>query len=231
MKQIRKITEPFIRIAFPAVCMSCGESTGSGEKTLCDRCRYGRFEPAENPGDIILPGHVHHLHSLWVFDKGGSLQNLLHQLKYNYMRGTGVELGILLGQNFLKQSVEPLQKLEFFKNPVLIPVPLHKSKKRKRGFNQSAAIAEGVSRATGWPVEAGSVVRVKRTSTQTGLNASQRSNNLKGAFVVNRSNLKQSATPLIVDDVFTTGATTFELSATLERSGFAPAVIMTVARA
>lgn len=231
MEHIKKIAEPFLRVAFPAVCLGCGESTGGSNRTLCYKCRYGRFEKAEHPAEEILPHHVHHLHSLWIFDKGGHLQNLLHQLKYNFMRGTGVELGRLLGKDFLDRSVPHLGNLQLFKNPVLIPIPLHNKKLRKRGFNQSEAIAEGIGLETDWPVISDSAKRIKRTTTQTGLNAAQRSANLKGAFSISAEVLAEGSTPMIVDDVFTTGTTTFELSSALERAGFSPSVIMTVAKA
>jgi predicted amidophosphoribosyltransferase len=147
------------------------------------------------------------------------------------MRGTGVELGRLLGKDFLDRSVPQLGSLNVFKNPVLIPIPLHKKKLRKRGFNQSEAIAEGIGRETDWPVISDSAKRIKRTTTQTGLNAAQRSANLKGAFSIRAELLPDRATPMIVDDVFTTGTTTFELSSALEKAGFSPSVIITVARA
>ena len=169
---------------------------------------------------------------MWHFDKGGYLQELLHKLKYHYLRGVGLELGYLLGTYFLhmhsKNELDNIYKL----SPIITPVPLHPSKKRKRGYNQARALAEGVANAAGWELMMpGAVQRVKKTKTQTGLNIKQRSENLRGAFKITDPEPFQNRLCIIIDDVFTTGATTFELAKTIYNVNDESSGILTVARA
>ncbi|NBC04760.1 MAG: ComF family protein [Bacteroidetes bacterium] len=172
------------------------------------------------------------VHTMWFFDKGGYLQDLLHKLKYHFMRGVGIELGYLLGKDSLhQQSTEELKYIDDL-NPVIIPVPLHVKKRRKRGYNQARALAEGVSRSTGWNIiRKGAIKRTRKTKTQTGLTLEERSKNLKGAFQVTEPKLVQNRKCVVVDDVFTTGATTFELAKTLYEVNEVSSGILTVARA
>lgn len=179
----------------------------------------------------MLPQSVSFVHTLWFFDKGGYLQDLLHQLKYHFMRNVGVELGAILGSDFLNQHAkDELETIET-SNPLIIPVPLHIKKQRKRGYNQARALAEGVSQSTGWDITQKRLVeRTRKTKTQTGLTLEQRSENVKDAFRIEDPDGIQNRRYIIVDDVFTTGATTFELSKTLYKETGIPCGILTVAR-
>ncbi len=169
---------------------------------------------------------------MWNFDKGGYLQDLLHKLKYHHLRGVGLELGYLMGTNFLhRHSQEELDGIHEAK-PLIMPVPLHRSKKRKRGYNQARALGEGVAKSTGWEIlKPGVIERIKKTKTQTGLNLKQRSENLRGVFRVTDSQPLKGRFPIIVDDVFTTGATTFELARVIHNLNEQSSGIMTVAKA
>ena len=231
MEILKKIYKSYAEIIFPATCVCCGSSTNSDENSICSLCRGKRFESAGSTGKEILPESVAHVHTMWFFDKGGYLQDL-HKLKYHFMRGVGIELGHLLGKDFLhQQSREALDRVEEL-NPVIVPVPLHLQKRRKRGYNQARALAEGVSRSTGWDIiKKGAVERTRKTKTQTGLTLEERSKNLKGAFRVSDENSIKGRQCIIIDDVFTTGATTFELTKTLYELHENPSVILTVARA
>lgn len=232
MEIIKKIYKSYAEIIFPPTCACCGSSTNSDENSICSLCRGKRFERAASAGKIILPESVSHVHTMWFFDKGGYLQDLLHELKYHFMRGVGIELGTLLGKDFLHlQSREELNKMEVLK-PLIIPVPLHYKKRKKRGYNQARALAEGVKRSTGWNIiKKGTIQRTRKTKTQTGLTLEERSENLKGAFRISNPDSMKNCRCIIIDDVFTTGATTFELAKTLYEVNHTPSVILTVARA
>lgn len=232
MEIFKKIYKSYAEVVFPPTCVCCGSSTNSEVNSICSLCRGKRFENAGSAEKNILPQTVKFVHTMWFFDKGGYLQDLLHKLKYHFMRGVGIELGHLLGKDFLhQQSREELDRIEEFK-PIIIPVPLHVKKKRKRGYNQARALAEGVSRSTGWDIiKKGAVERIRKTKTQTGLTLEERSKNLKGAFRVAAPKSVQGRQCIIIDDVFTTGATTFELAKTLNEVNEIPSGILTVARA
>ncbi len=232
MEIFKKIYQSYAEIVFPATCACCGLSTNSEVNSICSLCRQKRFENAGLAEKDILPQSVSSVHTLWFFDKGGYLQDLLHQLKYHFMRNIGIELGTILGKDFLHQySRDQLDAIEQ-SNPLIIPVPLHIKKRKKRGYNQARALAEGVSRETGWKIiQKGSIERARKTKTQTGLTLEERSKNLKGAFRITEPSLIQNHHCIIIDDVFTTGATTFELAKTLHEVNQIPSGILTVARA
>lgn len=232
MELIKKIYQSYVEIAFPLTCVCCGISTSSGERFICSLCRTERFENAASKQGDIFPATVMFVNTMWYFDKGGYLQDLLHKLKYHHVRGVGLELGYLMGANFLKgHSKDELDRI-YNLSPVIVPVPLHPSKKRKRGYNQARALGEGVAKSTGWEIIASGVIqRNKKTKTQTGLNMKQRSENLRGAFKITDSEPLTDRLPVIVDDVFTTGATTFELARTVYEVNGQSSGILTVARA
>lgn len=231
MELMKKIYQSYSEIVFPSTCICCGTSTNSEDRLICSVCRTQRFENAGVEQNDILPATVGFVNTMWHFDKGGYLQDLLHQLKYHFMRGVGIELGYLLGKHFLYTRTQQLDTISE-PNPMIIPVPLHSSKRKERGYNQARALAEGVSKSTGWKVlNRGSIIRIKKTKTQTGLNLKQRSENLRGAFQITNTDQLEGHYPIIVDDVFTTGATTFELARTIHDTTTRSSGILTVARA
>lgn len=231
---MKNFVQSYTDIVFPATCSCCGHSLTNSGSHLCVWCTQSRFEPVGCPIDLILPEQVRFLLSMWHFDKESYLQDLLHKLKYNHLRGVGIELGSLMGSVLLKSETwnQHFRSRAGGSIPVLVPVPLHPSKKRKRGYNQARALAEGIQSVTDWDIAGPSIVkRVQKTRTQTGLNSHQRSKNVKGAFTVKKDPAWETAYPIIVDDVFTTGATTFELADVIKTECDNDCGILTVALA
>lgn len=223
-------------IAFPRVCLCCGLETTEEERQICSFCRQERFEAA-NPdfrcsgSGVILPDSVAVQHALWNFDKGGLLQDLMHYLKYERLTGIGTELGTGLGES-MSRHPHILEILDIAAEKVLLPVPLHYLKFRKRGFNQAYYIAKGMQSVLGIPIcKLKDVVRRKNTRSQTGFSLKKRVANMQGAFRVRRREAVEGKIIIIVDDVFTTGSTSFELAAVLKESGSREIVITTVAQA
>lgn len=224
------------QILFPDVCVCCGLETTVKERQICSFCLEGRFEDA-NPenrlttGDTLLPEGVRFQHALWIFDKGGDLQHLLHQLKYEQLTTVGVDLGHKLGLRIRRHPV--ISTVLTRGNSVFLPVPLHYLKFRSRGFNQAFKIALGLQQV--WQevpvIPVTSVIRSKNTRTQTGFSLDKRLKNMDGAFRVREPSHVEGKMIVIVDDVFTTGATTFELARTLRAAGCAGTGILTVAQA
>lgn len=155
-----------------------------------------------NPISRIFWGRVkiHTATSFLFFNKGGHVQNLIHQFKYNGKIKTGNYLGELFGNDLMKSSL--------FNNIELIcPVPLHKKKLHKRGFNQSEIIAEGISKVMQIPICANTLHRLEHTETQTKKARYTRWENVRGKFgIINQEKLIGKHI-LLVDDVLTTGAT------------------------
>jgi ComF family protein len=110
---------------------------------------------------------------------------------------------------------------------VLAPVPLHPQRLRQRGFNQALLLTQAFPEV---PLERELLVRQRHTPPQTGLNPKERRDNVKGAFAVPRPELVKGRTILLIDDVFTTGATVRECARVLRRAGAREINILTVAR-
>lgn len=222
MRRFKKAIHDFV---YPHSCICCGEIIENCDFYICDFCSLSRFESILN-NNLIMPESVIDVITLWKFDKGGYLQEILHQLKYNRIEGAGIHLGKLLGKKLIQLSPEIASE------GILIPVPLHRSKERHRGFNQARSIAEGISDQANRPViKQGNIMRVKRTKTQTGLNTEERSLNLSNAFAVRANSDLKTCLPVIVDDVFTTGTTTFELAKEIHNRAGRRCYIATIAQA
>ncbi|MCC5914068.1 MAG: hypothetical protein JJU46_06805, partial [Balneolaceae bacterium] len=129
---ISTLLKPYSELIFPSVCSSCGFSLTSGRKSVCSWCLNEKFETAGFDDDLILPESVNFLFSLWRFDRGGVLQDLLHRLKYDHQRTIGIELGQALG-NSLYHNLNTPGLFPEGAEPLLVPVPVHSSRIRKRG--------------------------------------------------------------------------------------------------
>jgi ComF family protein len=125
------------------------------------------------------------------------------------------------------QGREPLNTAE-----VIVPVPLHESREGERGFNQAYVIAHELARVAKLPLDEHSIVRRVHTDRhRAGMDAKARRQSVEGAFVVRRNDLIAGKRVLLIDDVFTTGATVSACAETLTRAGAAEVLVLTVARA
>jgi ComF family protein len=124
----------------------------------------------------------------------------MHNFKYKGVQKIGNLLGNIAGEQLLKNPV--------FKNvDVIIPVPLHKSRLRKRGYNQSMCFAEGLSEKMGIPVDENNLVRLRATETQTHRSRFSRFENMQEVFSLANAEALRNKHILLVDDVVTTGST------------------------
>ncbi len=217
-------------IAFPKVCYICGVLLSDNQHFLCNNCIKTKFEDVYLPDEekINRPESVEGRVALWRFDKGGELQNLLHGLKYKRMTEIGIDMGVALGRRLKEEYGTRLRADE----TMLLPVPLHSKRNRKRGYNQAEYIVEGVQKVFGGHiVPKTAVIRIKNTKTQTGFSLEKRRTNISGAFEVINFEWISDKVVFIIDDVFTTGATGFELAHILKQSGAKSVYIATVAQA
>lgn len=203
---------------YPRICMHCGERLEPGLHALCTLCRFYGYPQATKTGGI-LPEPLVCMQPLWVFEKGGSLRRVIHSMKYGQLPQIGLELGECMGVQLLPKllrefNTEPEQVL-------LIPVPLHPKKEKRRGYNQAQLLCEGIQRI--YPVNVapvGWVIRTRFTRTQTGLSLEKRHKNVEDAFEMKGGipSLEGVRMILLVDDVYTTGATLFSLLSTLRKT-------------
>lgn len=204
---LQEVSKDFIGLFFPNYCFGCGRSLVKGEDTLCTAClidlpRTNYHFVNENPIKNKLTGRLPLQHALAYlkFRKSGIVQHLLHQLKYNNHPEIGVKIGLTYG----KELCDAGYQNEF---DLVVPVPLHPSRLRKRGYNQSAKFAEGLSNAIGIPWAEQIAIRKITTSTQTKKTKQERWENVEQAFGVQSADQIVGQRILLVDDVVTTGAT------------------------
>jgi len=159
----------------------------------------------------------------------GGLRELVHLLKYNGVRPAAGVLGRMLAEAIT--ALDP----EFGQARILvIPVPLFKSRRRQRGFNQAELIARAALRLhpahERWQLATDVLLRTRDTHSQIGLTSHQRRENMRGAFTVARAAEVTGREVLLVDDVYTTGTTASECARVLRRAGASQVWVATVAR-
>lgn len=197
--------EDFVSLFFPRNCYGCHEALVRGEYLICTRCvhdlprtdyhlhrRNALFERLN--GRIALTQALAFLR----FEKETAVQHLLHALKYGYHPEIGEMLGRVYGQELKRHCLSI---------DVVIPVPLHSARYRSRGYNQSASFAKGLSDALDCPCTEASLVRIRKTETQTRKSRLSRWLNVENAFEIADYEPIRGQKVLLVDDVITTGAT------------------------
>ncbi len=212
----------------------------NGHVPLCDRCLEG-FIPAVTPlcprcGMPYLGETGSHLceecrespppfqwaRSLFLY-KGRGRDFILH-LKFHG------ELSTLSVLRFFLEMDPTAYLPEGYQPDLLIPVPLHRKELRERGFNQALLIALCLSKRLNRPVERANLIKMRRTPPQIGLTKNQRKRNIQEAFSVRDAGRIRGRNVLLVDDVYTTGATAWACSKTLLNAGARSVSVWTFAR-
>jgi len=196
----------FACLVFPGYCAACGCALFRNEEILCLRCysalpRTGFHNDPENEVAQMFWGRVpvRHATSFMYFIKGSHYQHILHELKYKGQKNIGIVMGRMFG-NELKNTA-------FSEVDLIHPVPLHKAKLRKRGYNQSELIARGIAEILQKPVETRIFSRKVDTSSQTHKTRYERWENVSRIFSCEDPDSIRLRHILLVDDVITTGAT------------------------
>ena len=207
MNYLIDLIDDFLSLLFPRICYGCGSQLMRNERLICTECyilipRTDFHLNPDNPVAKLFWGRckIERAAAFSYYTRDSRIRKLIHQLKYRGIKEVGPELGRIYGYT-LKASVF-LEGID-----LIVPVPLHPSKKRKRGFNQCDLIAEGLSEATGIPLSTNLVVRVSRTKTQTQKSRYERWVNVKDIFKITDKDCLNDKHVLLIDDVITTGST------------------------
>jgi ComF family protein len=204
---LSQIFRGLINLVLPDYCEVCGTPLVKGEREICLLCLYNlprtRFwDEPDNEVEKLFWGKIaiEHACSLFFYRKGSAYRPLIHKLKYGGRKGIGVRLGEELGDCL--HNADSYSDID-----LLVPVPLHPKKERRRGYNQSACIASGIATAMNLPVERNNLVRRKYTETQTRKTRLERWSNTESVFGVNDGRRFENKHILLVDDIITTGST------------------------
>ena len=203
-----------IEVIQPPVCQRCGLTLGevqiadSGEST-CRRCQRA---PLQIDGLLSYGFH------------GGPLRQAIREFKYADLRSLAAPLGQLMAVGWTTLAPQGLQP------DVIVPVPLHPSRQRQRGYNQAALLAQELGSFLQRPVVQDDLVRIKATAPQVDLDAQERRVNVHNAFHCTDTSLSGKHV-LLIDDVCTTGATLESACVALRETGTLSVWAYTLARA
>lgn len=199
--------QSFIDLIFPRICAGCRQPLQLNEVQICTNCRFEL--PVTNSHLQVdkklinrFIGKVNLTYSLAYlkFEKGGKIQNMMHELKYKGNQEVGEILGRMYGSDLKENGFSD-------KFDLILPVPLHKKRLIIRGYNQSDSLAKGLSESL--KVEWRNDVLRRGVETKSQINKSrlERYENMKDVFFVDKPEGLSEQRIVIVDDTLTTGAT------------------------
>lgn len=196
-----------MNLFFPKICEACQNVLKDNELLICVKCRHQlpltnyHFEDPEAVKKVLY-GRVSlkNATSLLHFSKKSIVQQLLHNLKYRGHEEIGLLFGEWLGAEL--KDIKAYNSID-----VVIPVPLHKAKVRKRGYNQVTQFGKAIARALDADFSEGVLVKTKRTKTQVFKERIRRWSDQGAQFTIAENQSLKGKHILLVDDIITTGAT------------------------
>ena len=223
-----RLIQNFLDFIYPPVCLLC-DARLEENTPLCPGCleaflgsmtvtsQRGRKDFHHLTGDIFFDEVV----TFW--DYTPEMETLIHRVKYQRGIKLGVFLGSMVGRAFQEFSDDG-------KYDLLVPVPLHRTRRRERGYNQSGLVCRGMANHIPADVHEGVLKRRRHTATQTHLSAHERQKNVKNAFAVHNHHPVNGKSLLLVDDVVTTGATMNSCAVALKQAGAHRVIGLALAR-
>ena len=198
------LIETVIDYIFPPRCISCAEVLPvSYPDQLCFEC-HGLLERCENDAEGSN-------FSLYVYSD--TIQHAIHRFKYGLRPAYGKYLGMLMADH------APQVLPRWLTVDIVVPVPLHDTKQRERGFNQAEILASAICERLGLTLDTQLLSRVRNTDHQAKLSADERRCNMRNAFAVQSAEAAANKTVLVIDDIYTTGSTVSECAAVLLSAG------------
>lgn len=207
MSGIKDIADDFLSLFLPRPCLSCGVHLVRGEEVLCTGCllSMARTDFHMRRGNMLEQAFwgrclVERAAAFSVYNRGSRIRKLIHLLKYQGRQDVGRMLGRLYGAVLADSGF--MDGID-----VIVPVPLDPARERRRGYNQSCCISEGLAETRGIPVRVNILYRTGKSDSQTRRGRYERWENVEGLFAVRNPPEIHGRHLLVVDDVITTGST------------------------
>lgn len=240
VSSVRRFLHALLDVILPPICHIChSHIPDAGRLHICRSCR-DRLPLVSSPlcplcgvpfagvgGDhrcgacLTYPPHYDLARSLYLYE--GAIRDLIHSFKYNQQTQLRYPLALL--------ALEGVSGLAAYAPHIIIPVPLHRSRLRQRGFNQAVLLGKVLSQQMSLPMLPDALVRTRPTEPQIKLSATERRLNVKGAFSVGRAGSVAGKRILLLDDVMTTGSTMDECARELKKAGAEAVFAAAIARA
>lgn len=238
----KRLVKLFELVFFPSFCPLCSSLLEKpGERVVCRNCLRnlrpetaafclccGRFfagRVASHPCPACLDSPPAFSRHRSACRYRGTVKDLIRLLKYQKKMVLGDDLA-----RFLFKHLRREHSL-WWGADILVPVPLHPHRLRQRGFNQAEILARRLSRLSRLDLQTKALIKVRDAAPQTTLSGEDRRSNLRGAYAVRGGRLIQGKTVILVDDVFTTGATMEECSRVLREAGAGEVRAVSIAQA
>ncbi len=223
-----------LQLLFPRRCPVCDGIVRPFGAKICPECRK-KWRPVSEPWCMKCGKKLRARQELCadcrsrthVFERGRALYEYrdvapaIYRMKYGGRR----EYAEFFGEEAARRLADFVRQVQ---PDVLVPIPLHRKRMRKRGYNQAALIAKAMGKALGVPVREKMLLRIKNTAPLKAQNPEERQNNLKKAFIIDQNDVKLK-TILLVDDIYTTGSTMDEAARVCRAAGAAHVYFVTVA--
>lgn len=231
MFNIKDIADDFLSLFLPRPCLSCGANLVRGEEVLCTGCMLdmARTDFHLRRGNMLEQAFwgrctVEKAAAFSVYNRGSRIRKLIHLLKYAGRRDVGIMLGGFYGSVLAESGFTDGIDM-------LIPVPLDPARERRRGYNQSRCIAEGIASHCNLPVRSDILFRTGKSGSQTSRGRYERWENVEGLFAVSKPEELAGRHVMLVDDVITTGSTVEACVAALQSAGMVRVSVAALAAA
>lgn len=193
------------------ICFICDEHYKGIKNNLCNECRE----------KLPVINHVFNEGIICSLRYEGIVKDLIYKYKYGKCSYLYKLFGNIMTETFLQTELKNID--------IIVPIPLHRTKKAKRGFNQSELLASYIAKKLDIDMDGKNLCRIKKTKSQSGLTKRERHKNIEGAFKVIDKDIFLDKTILIVDDIFTSGSTYAEASNELLKCGAKKTYLITIA--
>ncbi len=215
---LKKLLKDLLDFVYPPYCILCEAKLEPENRLVCTSC-WERLEPYSTIDTFINQNRI-----LSKYPYSKDMRTIIHNLKYRNKTDLAVNLGKSLGKM--------IREDKRIKNwDLLIPIPLHRVKKRSRGYNQSELLADKIRDLTSIRQDNSILVRHRYTKNQAALPIRERADNVKGAFSIADKTNVEGKKIILVDDVITTGSTVSECIRVLKDAGAKEVAALSVAMA